>query len=89
MQLLNLTLQPPTSITCAIVGSFSGTPRQQEIAVVRGGTRIEILKLDANTQRLETIWGGEAFGSVRCMVPFRLTGQGKGQSMSIPSRSSC
>jgi splicing factor 3B subunit 3 len=81
MELLNLTLQPPTSITCSIVGSFSGTPRQQEICVCRGGTRLEILKLDATTQKLEIVFGSDAFGSVRCMVPFRLTGQGKGERM--------
>ncbi len=47
----------------------------------RGGSRLEILKLDAGTQKLETVFGSDAFGSVRCMVPFRLTGQGKGESL--------
>lgn len=80
MHLLNLTLQPPTSITHAVIGGFSGTHKQQEIAVCRGGTRVEILKLDEGTQRLDTLYSSEAFAGIRSMVPFRLTGQGKGES---------
>ncbi len=48
MHLLNLTLQAPTAISLATVGSFSGT-KGQEILVVRGGTRLEILKLNMTT----------------------------------------
>lgn len=77
MHLLNLTLQPPTSITHAVIGGFSGTHKQQEIAVCRGGTRVEILKLDETTQRMDTLYSSEAFAGIRSMVPFRLTGQGK------------
>lgn len=79
MHVLNLTLQPPTSITHAVIGGFSGTHKQQEIAVCRGGTRVEILKLDESTQRLDTLYSSEAFAGIRSMVPFRLTGQGKGK----------
>ena len=78
MHVLNLTLQPSTSITHAVIGGFSGTHKQQEIAVCRGGTRVEILKLDESTQRLDTLYSSEAFAGIRSMVPFRLTGQGKG-----------
>jgi hypothetical protein len=82
MHLLNLTLQPPTSITHAVIGGFSGTHKQQEIAVCRGGTRVEILKLDETTQRMDTLYSSEAFAGIRSMVPFRLTGQGKGEQIS-------
>jgi hypothetical protein len=86
MHVLNLTLQPPTSITHAVIGGFSGTHKQQEIAVCRGGTRVEILKLDESTQRLDTLYSSEAFAGIRSMVPFRLTGQGKGKSTSCTWR---
>jgi splicing factor 3B subunit 3 len=48
MHLLNLTLQAPTAISLAVVGAFSGT-KGQEILAVRGGTRLEILKLNTTT----------------------------------------
>lgn len=48
MHLLNLTLSPPTNISLAAVGSFSGT-KGQEIIAVRGSTRVEILKLNTTT----------------------------------------
>ena len=53
MHLLNLTLSPPTAMTDAVVGSFSGT-KGQEILAVRGGTKLEILKLNANTGQCES-----------------------------------
>ena len=53
MHLLNLTLSAPTSITAAVVGSFSGT-RTQEILASRGGTKLEILKLNPNTGQRES-----------------------------------
>lgn len=51
MHLLNLTLQPPTAVTSAVVGSFSG--KGQEILAVRGSTRLELLKLNPSTGRRE------------------------------------
>lgn len=51
MHLLNLTLQPATSVTAAAVGSYSG--KGQEILVVRGSTRLEILKLNPGTGQCE------------------------------------
>lgn len=51
MHLLNLTLQPATSVTAAAVGSFSG--KGQEILAVRGSTRLEILKLNPSTGQRE------------------------------------
>lgn len=86
MHLLNLTLQPPTSITLAVLGNFTA-PKAQEIAVCRGGTRLELLKLDTSTDpenpRMNVVCSTEAFGAVRNMVAFKLTGQGKGSSVPL------
>src|ERR1700753_3349208 len=61
MHLYNLTLQPPTSITHAIVGNFSGA-RHQEIIVSRG-TRLDLLRVDMQTGKLSTILSTDAFGT--------------------------
>jgi hypothetical protein len=53
MHLLNLTLQPATAVSGATVGSFSGT-KGQEILVVRGGTRLEMLKLNTASGHRES-----------------------------------
>ncbi|WOO84633.1 Pre-mRNA-splicing factor RSE1 [Vanrija pseudolonga] len=75
MHLLNLTLQPPTAVTSAVVGSFSG--KGQEILAVRGSTRLEFLKLNPSTGRLDSICSSEAFGNVRDVKAFRLAGMSK------------
>jgi len=76
----NLTLSPPQSISHAIVGSFSGLPKSQEIVVARG-TRIELLKPDASSGKIETVLEMEVFGTVRSLAGFRLTGGTKGEFM--------
>ena len=77
MHLYNLTLQPPTAITHAIVGNFSGA-RHQEIIVSRG-TRLELLRVDMQTGKLSTVVSTEAFGTIRSLAGFRLTGGTKGE----------
>lgn len=77
MHLYNLTLLPPSHITQAVVGSFTGT-RQQEICVVRGSSRIELLRLDKETGKMGSVLASEVFGTVRSIQPFRLTGGNKG-----------
>ncbi|KAI0339861.1 hypothetical protein BDW22DRAFT_549697 [Trametopsis cervina] len=72
MHLYNLTLQPPTAITQAIVGNFSGA-RQQEIIVSRG-TRLELLRPDVQTGKVSTVIASDVFGSIRSLAAFRLTG---------------
>ncbi|KAF9512528.1 hypothetical protein BS47DRAFT_1345296 [Hydnum rufescens UP504] len=71
MHLYHLTLQPPTCINQAVVGNFSGT-RQQEIMVSRG-SRLELLRPDAHG-KVTTILAQDAFGSIRALAAFRLTG---------------
>jgi splicing factor 3B subunit 3 len=75
MHLYNLTLQPPTAATQAIVGNFSGA-RTQEIIVARG-TRLELLRPDVQTGKLSTVITSDVFGSIRSLAAFRLTGSTK------------
>jgi len=77
MHLYNLTLQPPTATTQAIVGNFSGA-RQQEI-IVSHGTRLELLRPDAQTGKVATVIATDVFGSIRSLAAFRLTGGTKGE----------
>ncbi|KAL5528100.1 RSE1 [Sanghuangporus sanghuang] len=72
MHLYNLTLQPPTAATHAIVGNFSGA-RQQEI-IVSHGTRLELLRPDVQTGKIATVLANDVFGSIRSLAAFRLTG---------------
>ncbi|KAL4248321.1 Pre-mRNA-splicing factor RSE1, partial [Abortiporus biennis] len=72
MHLYNLTIQPPTAITQAIVGNFSGA-RQQEIIVSRG-TRLELLRQDPQTGKIFNVIASDVFGSIRSLAAFRLTG---------------
>ena len=53
MHLYHLTIQPPTLITHLLSGSFTGTPKQQEIVLIRGDRFIETIRV--NSGRLEQI----------------------------------
>lgn len=77
MHLYNLTLQPTSSVTQAIVGNFSGA-RQQEI-ILSYGTRLELLRPDPQTGKVSTVIATDVFGSIRSLVAFRLTGGTKGE----------
>ncbi|VEL07134.1 unnamed protein product, partial [Protopolystoma xenopodis] len=72
MYLYNLSLQRASGVTHAVHGNFSGT-KQQEIAVAKGQI-IELLKPDPNSGKIYTLLTTEVFGVVRCIMPFRLTG---------------
>lgn len=76
MHLYNLTVLPPSAITCTTVGSFTGT-RQQDICVCRGGTRLELLRPDASTGKLSSVVTSDVFGTIRSLTSFRLTGSNK------------
>ncbi|KAI9057487.1 hypothetical protein FKP32DRAFT_1615311 [Trametes sanguinea] len=75
MHLYNLTVQPPTAITHAVVGNFSGA-RQQELLLSRG-TRLELARLDFQTGKLSTVIASDVFGSIRSLAAFQLTGGSK------------
>ena len=79
MHLYNLTLQPPTAATQAIVGNFSGA-RTQEV-IVSHGSRLELLRPDVQTGKLSTVITTDVFGSIRSLVAFRLTGGTKGEPL--------
>lgn len=81
MHLYNLTLQPPTATTQAIVGNFSGA-RQQEI-IVSHGTRLELLRPDPQTGKVATVIATDVFGSIRSLAAFRLTGGTKGERLYV------
>nr|CAG8441343.1 1268_t:CDS:10 [Entrophospora candida] len=75
MFLYNLTLQPSTAINVAVVGHFSGT-KQQEIVISRI-TRLELIRADQNSGKLQTLLAYDIFGMIRSLTPFRLTGGSK------------
>ncbi|KAG9012521.1 pre-mRNA-splicing factor rse1 [Tulasnella sp. JGI-2019a] len=72
MHLYNLTLQPPSAVSHAILGNFSGA-RHQEVIVSRG-TRLELLRPDPNTGKISSILTQDVFGVIRALSAFRLTG---------------
>ncbi|KAL3318033.1 Splicing factor 3B subunit 3 [Cichlidogyrus casuarinus] len=75
MHLYNLTLQRASGITHAVHGNFSGA-KQQEIAVAKGKV-LELLKPDPLTGKILTLHTTEVFGTIRTIMPFRLTGGNK------------
>lgn len=77
MHLYNLTIQTPSAASQAVVGNFSGV-RQQEI-IVSYGTRLELLRPDAQTGKVSTVLATDVFGSIRSLAAFRLTGGTKGE----------
>lgn len=83
VHLYNHSLIPGSAITAACVGNFSGT-KQQEICVARGGQRIELVKTDPNTGKLESLVEADVFAQIRSISSFKLTGGTKGQSTLAP-----
>jgi len=79
MHLYSLPLVPSSSITCAVVGQFSGT-KTQEIVLIRGANKIELIRPDTNQGKAVSIFKQDAFGRIRSASSFRLTGGGKGES---------
>ena len=84
MHLYSLTLQKASCITQAIHGNFSGS-KQQEVIVSRGKT-LEVLRPDANTGKVHSVLSLDAFGLVRSIAPFRMTGSSKGKSCGLLTR---
>lgn len=81
MHLYNVSLSSPSAVTAAVVGQFSGT-RQQEIVVCRGGARLELFRPDTSVSgKAQSIFEQHAFGIIRSLASFRLTGGSKGESM--------
>lgn len=71
-----LTVIPPSAITQAVLGTFSGK-RQQEIVVAQG-SRLTLLRPDATQAKVQTILSHDVFGIIRCLASFRIAGSLKG-----------
>lgn len=75
MHLYSLTLCGATAINLSCSGSFT-VPKVDEICVAKGKV-IEIMRVDADSGKLEVIYTQEMFGLVRSMLAFRLIGMSK------------
>lgn len=86
MHLYHLTVQPPTLITHLLCGSFTGTPKQQEIVLIRGDRFIETVKINSGRlEQLKTLGGTGSngfssaavqpiFGTVRSIALLKVPG---------------
>jgi len=71
MHLYSLTIQKPGAISRVAYGNFS-SPKAQELVIVRGHI-LEIYQQD-ESGKLILLHSQEAFGLIRTISPFRLTG---------------
>ena len=76
MFMYSLTIQPPTSVTQAILGQFAGT-REQQI-VTASGSRLTIHRPDPTQGKITTLLSQDVFGIIRTLAAFRLAGSNKG-----------
>ncbi|EJW82621.1 splicing factor 3b [Wuchereria bancrofti] len=76
MYLYNLTLQGSSAINQAIHGSFCGLPKQQEVCIARGNL-LQLLFCDPKTGKIHVLCSHNAFGIIRSLLAFRLTGGSK------------
>ncbi|KFY96600.1 hypothetical protein V500_02391 [Pseudogymnoascus sp. VKM F-4518 (FW-2643)] len=75
MFLYSLTIQPPTVITQAIIGQFSGTKEQQIITA--SGSCLSILRPDPGLGKVIRLVSHDIFGIIRSIASFRLAGSTK------------
>ncbi|KAL9011178.1 MAG: hypothetical protein Q9173_003952 [Seirophora scorigena] len=75
MFMYSLTIQPPTSVTQAILGQFAGTKEQQ--IVTASGSRLTIHRPDPTQGKITTILSQDVFGIIRTLAAFRLAGSNK------------
>lgn len=84
MFLYSLTLQPPMTISHAILGQFSGTKEQQ--ILVASGSRLALLRPEPAQGKVVTLLAHDVFGIIRSLASFRLAGSTKGMFVSFPLR---
>lgn len=77
MFLYSLTIQPPSAVTQAILGQFSGTKEQQIITA--SGSRLTLLRPDPSLGKVITLVTHDVFGIIRSIAAFRLAGSTKGK----------
>ncbi|KAF5628518.1 pre-mRNA-splicing factor rse-1 [Fusarium sp. NRRL 25303] len=75
MFLYSLSLQPPTAISQAIVGHFSGTKDQQILTV--SGSILTLYRPEPTHGRVESLLSHDLFSIIRSIVSFRLAGSSK------------
>ncbi|CCC10625.1 hypothetical protein SMACR_08834 [Sordaria macrospora] len=75
MFLYSLTIQPPTAVTQALLGQFSGTKEQQILTA--SGSRLTLLQPDPRQGKVNTLLSHDIFGIVRAIASFRLAGSHK------------
>ncbi|KAI9814234.1 MAG: pre-mRNA-splicing factor rse1 [Pycnora praestabilis] len=75
MFMYSLTIQPPSAVTQAILGQFSGT-KEQQIATA-SGSRITLHRPDPTQGKITTILSQDVFGIIRSLAAFRLAGSNK------------
>ncbi|WZH42250.1 Pre-mRNA-splicing factor rse-1 [Fusarium acuminatum] len=75
MFLYSLSLHPPTAISQAIVGQFSGTKEQQILTV--SGSVLTLHRPDPTRGRVQPFLSHDLFSIVRSIVSFRLAGSSK------------
>jgi splicing factor 3B subunit 3 len=73
----SLTIQPPTVISQALLGQFSGTKEQQIITA--SGSRLTLLQPDPRQGKVDVILSHDIFGIIRSIAIFRLAGSTKGK----------
>ncbi len=86
MCLYSLTLRPPTAITQAIAGLFSGTREQQVLTA--SGSHLALLRHDPALGKMAPLVSQNLFCIIRSMAAFRLAGTSKGMSSSCSPSSS-
>lgn len=77
MFLYSLTIQPPTTITQALLGQFSGTKEQQIITA--SGSRLALVRPEPAQGKVITLLSHDIFGIIRSIAAFRLAGSNKGK----------
>ncbi|KAF4999590.1 hypothetical protein FGRMN_2338 [Fusarium graminum] len=75
MFLYSLSLHPPTAISQAIVGQFSGTKEQQILTV--SGSVLTLHRPDPTRGRVQPFLSHDVFSIVRSIASFRLAGSSK------------
>ncbi|KAF5707948.1 pre-mRNA-splicing factor rse-1 [Fusarium mundagurra] len=75
MFLYSLSLNPPTAISQAIVGYFSGTKEQQILTV--SGSILTLHRPDPTHGKVQPLHSHDLFSIIRSVVSFRLAGSSK------------
>lgn len=86
--LYSLSLQPPSSVTQAVVGTFGGGGAKDQYILTGTGSSLNLLRPDANDGEVTTILSHNVFGIIRSLAAFRLAGTGKGKFVFYPSSTS-